>query len=511
METREAPGPAISTVTPTKYSNPANPPKSPVNTIVVSLALRSLAFFIGLQAVSFFYAKAFYDSYIAKPVSSGFWDRVDQERSELWSVAEDSKVKSIKGFHHAFETVDAEDGKVRLHYITNSPASGTGSKQSKDLVILLHGWPDNCMVWRNVLPQLNREPFILIAPDIPGHGGSQSLPNYRPASVLIVLFHFIISMRRQHLSTTKEGSGTSSKVILVGHDWGAAISARLASETPELVDQVILTNGPIAHFAIENVKQHLGLSYTHFRAHNMTQAWQIARPYLAQVFLRSSYIWAFNLPPPLIRPLGTVGNMWFLRFIAKQANGTSEDGESDVVVRSLAEILGPNRDAAGSDVNSAYHSSVHERAGALNVRFFESLRLYREGLASGLWEQSSKVKAARALLTTTSPPKATNDTSNTLAATQPTHALKVPLTMLFCIEDHALDYRICVDGVEDYLCEDSVVLKFKAKKGRRIGHWTPITASDELTRAVKWVAGGKLGDLPRALGDRINVVDVIRK
>jgi len=82
--------------------------------------------------------------------------------------------------------------------------------------------------------------------------------------------------------------------------------------------------------------------------------------------------------------------------------------------------------------------------------------------------------------------------------------------MLWCLEDVALDYHICVDGLEDYMYEDSIVVKFKGNKGRKIGHWVPITASDELARAVEWVAKGKQGDLIKALGSNINVVDTIK-
>lgn len=481
---------------------------------MVTLLLRGAALLIGLQAIAFFYARALYDSYATKPPSAEFWSRIEQERSNLWSLnEEDSKVKGLEGFRHAFEDVATEGGKVRMHYITNVPTpitSGLGAEQPKDLIILLHGWPDNCMVWRHVLTQLKDKSYNLVAPDIPGHGGSQSLHDYGPAAVLPVLFHFISSMRRQHISSTPESSTTKPKLILVGHDWGAAISARLASECPELIDQVILTNGPIVHLAISNVKQNLNHAYTQARAGSYSQGWQMARPYLTQIFLRSSYIWAFNLPMLFIRPLGTFGDMWFLRVIARSANGRPENVEGESVVNSLAEMLGPNLSAAGSKTRFGYHNNVAQRAVNLNARFFESIKLYREGLASGIWEQSKEVKDARMLLPTSSSPFVEGK-SNTLAATRPQGALRVPLTLLWCIEDVALNHRICVDGVEDYLHDDSMAIKFKGKEGRKIGHWTPITASKELAQTVTWVAQGKQGDLSKELANGISVVDLIER
>jgi len=313
-------------------------------------------------------------------------------------------------------------------------------------------------------------------------------------------------MRRQHIVSANHQSTILPKLILVGHDWGAAISARLASECPEVFDQVILTNGPVVSLTLSNVKQNLLLASTHLRNRNLTLAWQTARPYLSQIVLRSSYIWAFNLPASLIRPLGTVGNMWFLRLIARAANGQPENGESESVVKSFAEILGPNTSAASS---GSYDNSVRLRAADPNGRFFESIRLYREGLTSGVWEQSSEIKDARALLTSNSSSLA-SDRESTLSASQPQGGLKVPLTMLWCIEDVALDHHICVDGIEDYVCEDSIIVKFKGEKGRKIGHWVPVTAPDELARAIEWVSNGKQGELTKALGDNIHVVETIK-
>jgi len=473
---------------------------------VVSLALRGFAYVIGIQAVSFFYARAIYDSYNNKPPSASFWASVEEERCNLWSIKLDNKVKGIDGFYHAFEDVVVENKEVRMHYITNSPTAKSSIEQSKDLIVLLHGWPDDCMVWRNVLTQLNDDSLTLISSDIPGHGGSQNLRDYSPSSVLPVIFNFILSMRHRHLSSVDKDSTTKPKLILIGHDWGAAISARIAAECPELVDQVILTNGPIVNHALSRSQQNLDLASAHLRDWNLTKAWKTARPSLIQMFLRSSYIWAYNLPMPFIRPLGTAGNMWFLRLIARAANGQVENGESESVVKSLAEMLGPNTSAANS---GSYHNSVGSRAANLNGRFFESIKLYREGLASGLWEQSSEIKDARTLLKSTTSTLA-DGRASTMVSSRPPGALNVPLTMLWCLEDVALDYHICVDGLEDYMYESSIVVKFKGHKGRKIGHWVPVTASDELARAVKWVANGKQGDLIKALGSNINVVDTIK-
>jgi pimeloyl-ACP methyl ester carboxylesterase len=80
------------------------------------------------------------------------------------------------------------------------------------------------------------ETATLVAVDLPGFGGSDSLPNYDPDSVLEALSEFIMKMRETYLS---ESPGP---VVIVGHDWGALIGFRLASEASVLADRFILSN-----------------------------------------------------------------------------------------------------------------------------------------------------------------------------------------------------------------------------------------------------------------------------
>lgn len=52
----------------------------------------------------------------------------------------------------------------------------------------------------------------MVAVDLPGFGGSDSLARYGPAEVLEAITEFILQMRDKHLT----GDG---KVIVVSHDW----------------------------------------------------------------------------------------------------------------------------------------------------------------------------------------------------------------------------------------------------------------------------------------------------
>jgi pimeloyl-ACP methyl ester carboxylesterase len=83
-----------------------------------------------------------------------------------------------------------------------------------------------------------QQSHILVAVDLPGYGGSDSLPNYGPYEVLEAMSEFIIGIRRQFLQADR-------KCVVVSHDWGTLICARLASEASELADHWIMTSGII--------------------------------------------------------------------------------------------------------------------------------------------------------------------------------------------------------------------------------------------------------------------------
>lgn len=78
----------------------------------------------------------------------------------------------------------------------------------------------------------------MVACDLPGFGGSDSIANYGSNDVLEVITEYILKMREQYLSS----EDANARVIIAAHDWGALIGFRLASEAPELADRFILSN-----------------------------------------------------------------------------------------------------------------------------------------------------------------------------------------------------------------------------------------------------------------------------
>ena len=61
------------------------------------------------------------------------------------------------------EHFDIQAGEVRLHCAAMGPRDGP-------LVVLLHGFPECWVTWRNQLPALAAAGFRAVAPDLRGYG-----------------------------------------------------------------------------------------------------------------------------------------------------------------------------------------------------------------------------------------------------------------------------------------------------------------------------------------------------
>lgn len=136
------------------------------------------------------------------------------------------------GLNHRFCTL--RNG-IKLHYVEALPRRPTPGNTS--LVIFLHGFPDSWFLWEKYLSGKLRDNSIMVACDLPGFGGSDSLANYGPNDVLEAISDYIIQMREQYSAEDE-----NARVIIAAHDWGAVIGFRLASEAPELADRFILSN-----------------------------------------------------------------------------------------------------------------------------------------------------------------------------------------------------------------------------------------------------------------------------
>jgi pimeloyl-ACP methyl ester carboxylesterase len=100
-------------------------------------------------------------------------------------------------------------------------------------VILLHGFPESHRTWRDIVPDLARDHFVL-APDQRGyarsskpHGVEHYAPDRIVADLIALADHFELD-----------------RFTLVGHDWGGAVAWMAALKHPERAARLVIVNAP---------------------------------------------------------------------------------------------------------------------------------------------------------------------------------------------------------------------------------------------------------------------------
>jgi pimeloyl-ACP methyl ester carboxylesterase len=97
-------------------------------------------------------------------------------------------------------------------------------------VLLLHGFPDSRFLWRAQVPALAAAGFRVIAPDLRGFGEAP-----RPIDVRAYRRPYLVA----DILGILDALGVT-RAHLVGHDWGAALTWRLAGSYAERCDRVVV-------------------------------------------------------------------------------------------------------------------------------------------------------------------------------------------------------------------------------------------------------------------------------
>ena len=138
------------------------------------------------------------------------------------------ELDELAGFTGCFINVNG----VKLHYVIggNGPA-----------LMLLHGWPYTWREWKNILPGLKQAGYTVIVPDMRGCGKSgrpdQSYTKMDVASDLNELTNAL---------------GIES-IYLMGVDIGMMVAYAFASNYPGKVKKVILGEGALPGFGLEDL------------------------------------------------------------------------------------------------------------------------------------------------------------------------------------------------------------------------------------------------------------------
>jgi len=113
------------------------------------------------------------------------------------------------------------------------------------LMIFLHGWPQNGLMWRAQVEAFSSEGWRCVAPDMRGYGGS-SAP---AAAAAYALREIVADMAELH-----DHLG-ARPAVWVGHDLGSPVAAALAAHHPQRSRGVVLVSVPYAPrgFALANL------------------------------------------------------------------------------------------------------------------------------------------------------------------------------------------------------------------------------------------------------------------
>jgi haloacetate dehalogenase len=123
-------------------------------------------------------------------------------------------------------------------------------------LLLLHGYPQNHLVWRQVAPGLARDHTVVVA-DLRGYGDSDKPEPDKAGRV-----YSKRSLARDQAGLMRElGFG---RFDLVGHDRGARVAHRLALDHPGAVERLAVLDIVPTRHVFRHVNREMGLAYYHW-------------------------------------------------------------------------------------------------------------------------------------------------------------------------------------------------------------------------------------------------------
>jgi haloalkane dehalogenase len=141
----------------------------------------------------------------------------------------DSRFEGLPQFDfapHYADVADQEGGTLRVHYLDEGPADGP-------TVLLMHGEPSWCYLYRHMVPVLADAGLRAVAPDLVGFGRSD-----KPARREDYTYARHVEWMRSLLF----GDLDLNDVTLVCQDWGGLIGLRLVGEHPDRFARVVAAN-----------------------------------------------------------------------------------------------------------------------------------------------------------------------------------------------------------------------------------------------------------------------------
>ena len=135
----------------------------------------------------------------------------------------DERFANLSGYD--FEPHYVEVNGLRVHYLDEGPPDAAP-------VLLLHGEPSWCYLYRKMIPILRAARHRAIAPDLIGFGRSDKLPKREDYS-----YQFHVDVMTGFVNVLDLNG-----ITLFGQDWGGLIGLRIAAENPDRFARIVAAN-----------------------------------------------------------------------------------------------------------------------------------------------------------------------------------------------------------------------------------------------------------------------------
>ena len=143
----------------------------------------------------------------------------------------------------AFQENYADVNGVRLHYAS----VGQGP-----LVLFLHGYPSFWYQWKDQMLEMGRD-HLAVGLDMRGYNLSSKPQGLEPYKMK----HLVEDVRQ----FSEKIGGRNNKFVLVAHDWGASVAWAFAMYHPEMLEKLIIINGPHPFVSERELKENPAQRY----------------------------------------------------------------------------------------------------------------------------------------------------------------------------------------------------------------------------------------------------------
>ncbi|MFT5531564.1 MAG: pimeloyl-ACP methyl ester carboxylesterase [Candidatus Poriferisodalaceae bacterium] len=122
-----------------------------------------------------------------------------------------------------------------FHVRELQPTKGGSGQDDTKMALLLHGFPELAHSWRHQMEPLAELGYRVWAPDQRGYGETRP----RPGRVS----EYAMERLLEDVTALIDASG-ASEVLLVGHDWGAAVAWMYAMHGARPINRLVIMNVP---------------------------------------------------------------------------------------------------------------------------------------------------------------------------------------------------------------------------------------------------------------------------